>query len=83
MRGLTVLQLGTRISRGLKFTNQLLADLEAQGLVECVEGEWRLTEWAERAYGRALRSFEPTRERWVNQSRFLAEDDLDQRRGAA
>jgi hypothetical protein len=83
MNGLTSMQLAVRIARGARFTNQLLADLEAKGMVECIEGEWRLTAETEFELGQALRSFEPLRERWVPKNAFLPEAEPDDDQEAA
>jgi hypothetical protein len=63
MSGISTMQLAVRIGRSRRFAENLLADLEANGLAEVDEnGLWRLTEFAECEYGESLRGIDPMSE---------------------
>ncbi len=54
-RALPTATLARRLNRSHAWTEQLLAESEADGIVESADGVWRLSDEAERRFGRALR----------------------------
>ncbi len=52
---LTTATLAARLNHSIQWTEELLAESEADGIVESADGAWRLSDEAEHRFGRALR----------------------------
>ncbi len=53
---LSTATLAARLNRRVEWTEELLAESEADGIVESADGAWRLSVEAERRFGPALRA---------------------------
>jgi len=62
-RALPTATLARRLNRSHAWTEQLLAESEADGIVDSAGGDWRLSDEGERRFGRALRSLSLPRDR--------------------
>ncbi len=56
--GFTTEELARSLQRSSEFVEDLLQESIDGGIVEQTSTGWRLSEWAERRFGRALRSVE-------------------------
>jgi DNA-binding transcriptional regulator LsrR (DeoR family) len=56
MSARTTRDLARKLSISPSCVPRLLAESVETGIVECVDDEWRLTEWGEERYGQALRN---------------------------
>jgi DNA-binding IclR family transcriptional regulator len=54
----TVRQIADAVGCDIERATELLNELEEMGLAERCIGGWRMTEWAEKRYGRALRDMD-------------------------
>jgi len=57
--GFTTLELAARLGRTVEWTETLLRESERDGIVELDGDTWKLTAWANRAFGQALAYFAP------------------------
>lgn len=60
MNGMTIAALAKSIGQSRVFTAAMLDDFLQRGIAYEIEGEWTLTEYGQRAFGRPLMAADPT-----------------------